>query len=296
MKIQTWLNQSVEILKSVGIESARLDSLVLLEDVLGKTRDWLLAHGEETLSESELMNLNNKIAQRKSRTPLAYIIGSKEFYGRNFLVTEDVLVPRPESEDMITLLLRHSRPDRESSQKQSASGMQNILDPLVKQEDDKTLVILDIGTGSGILAVTAQLELPEMVVVATDISEAALAVAKKNATALNAPVQFYIADLLNIPPSIKPDIILANLPYVPDSLITSEEITKEPSIALFSDTNGLKHYELFWQQAALLPDKPKVIITESLESQHTTLAQQALGAGYKLKQTRTLAQLFVLNT
>jgi release factor glutamine methyltransferase len=271
MKIQTWLNQSVELLKSVGIDSARLDCLVLLENELGKTRDWLLAHDDEHLGEAEITNLNNKIAQRKSHIPLAYIIGSKEFYGRSFLVTNDVLIPRPESEAIIKLL---------------KTQFPKLSTPAT---------VLDVGTGSGILAITAQLELPETVVIATDISEAALALAKKNAVALKAPVQFYTANLLNTPQSIKPDIILANLPYVPDNLITSEEITKEPSMALFSGTTGLHHYELFWQQAALLPNKPRVIITESLESQHADLIQRASDAGYKLEKTETLAQLFVLN-
>ena len=266
MKIQTWLNQSVTILKDVGIESARLDCLIILGYTLKKPRDWLLAHDDEILSNDEQTNLNKILTQRKSRIPLAYIIGSKEFYGRKFLVNESVLIPRFESEDIITLLLS-----------------------LEKQ----TSVTLDIGTGSGVLAITAQLEIPETTMIATDISKSALIVAKQNAHNLKAPVQFYNADLLDLPKAVKPDVVLANLPYVPAELVTSEEITKEPSLALFSGVDGLNHYRTFWQQATLLPNKPRVIITESLKSQHTELELLAKNADYNLQKTLNLAQLFV---
>lgn len=271
MKIQTWLKNSIPTLKEAEIDSARLDCLVLLENTLKKRRDWILAHDDELLSQSQLEELNKSITQRESHIPLAYIIGSKEFYGRSFTVSEDVLIPRPESEDMITLLL---------SLPLSSYG--------------KNPIILDIGTGSGILAVTAQLEISQAVVVATDISEEALKLAKQNAINLHAPVQFYTADLLDLPDALNPDIVLTNLPYVPNDLITSEEITKEPSLALFSGNDGLTHYAKFWHQVALMPDKPQVIITESLQNQHADLNNLALTAGYTLKNTLNLAQLFAL--
>ena len=284
MKIQTWLNDSIKRLQAVGITSARLDVLIVLESTLEKSRTWIAAHDDVEFSESVVLKLNKKILQRENHTPLAYIIGSKEFYGRKFSVNESVLVPRPESEDTIDLLI-----DLASSEQWLVDGKKTNQLPTINYP---LFTILDIGTGSGILAITAQLELPDAVVVATDISEVALVVAKQNAEHLNAPVQFYQADMLDIPTSIKPDVILANLPYVPDTLITSQEITKEPTVALFSGKDGLNHYRRFWNQVINLNPKPETIITESLENQHTYLSQLALTAGYKLTQTKALTQLF----
>jgi len=271
MKIQTWLKNAIQTLREAGIDSARIDCLAILEHQLKKPRDWLIAHSEETLNQAELTKLNKTVTQRADHIPLAYLIGSKEFYGRLFTVNNATLIPRPESEDIITLLLSTT-----------------------SEETNTSPVLVDIGTGSGILAITAQLELPHSTVVATDISEPALNVAAQNAASLKAPVQFFNADLLALPDSVKPDIILANLPYVPDSLITSEEITKEPSLALFSGTDGLSHYTTLWQQISLLPHKPHVVVTESLASQHQQLQNLAHNAGYTLEKTLNLAQLFIL--
>lgn len=298
MKIQTWLNDTSNMLLEAGIESARLDSSLLLENRLQKPRDWVIAHEDDVINEEQIKILHNDVVQRKNHVPLAYITGFKEFYGRDFLVNENVLIPRSESEAVIELLLRHSSLEVESRKTNVNSS---LLDPPIrvecstrhsKSEDDKRFVVLDIGTGSGILAVTAQLELPNTVVLATDISEAALAVAKQNAERLGAPVQFHQADMLDIPKSIKPNVIITNLPYVPDTLITSEEITKEPPIALFSGNDGLDHYRKFWSQVINLSTKPQVIITESLEIQHVELSKLAQIAGYKLTKTKTLIQQF----
>ncbi len=270
MKIQTWLSESTSLLEAVGIESARLDSYLLLENELNVDKSWLLAHDNDLIGQQQLAKLNNKLTQRKNHTPLAYIIGLKEFYGRTFLVNDHVLIPRPESESIVELLLSIS-------------------------DIAASTILLDVGTGSGVLAVTAQLERPELTVVATDISIDALKLAEHNANVLRAPVQFYSSDLLDLPKAVQPDIILANLPYVPSDLITSEEIRKEPASALFSGIDGLDHYRIFWAQVINLDHKPTHIITESLETQHKELTQLASNAGYALKATDTLAQLFTRN-
>ena len=123
MIISKWLNDATKLLKEVGIKSARLDCLLLLEDELKKSRECLLAYDSHQLSMTELSNLNKKVERRVKREPLAYIRGAQEFYGRAFYVSKDVLIPRPESESIITLLL--------------SSNVQ------------RTTSILDIGTGSG---------------------------------------------------------------------------------------------------------------------------------------------------
>src|SRR3990167_5993439 len=104
MKIEGWLKDATEKLRTIGIGSARLDSLILLEDELGRDRAWILAHPETILQGSTLKKLNKKLARRAKHEPLAYIRGFSEFYGRKFKVNKRVLEPRPESETIIDLL------------------------------------------------------------------------------------------------------------------------------------------------------------------------------------------------
>lgn len=269
--IQAWLRESTTKLKAAGVESARLDCLLLLEHTLEKSRDWLLAHDDETLTPEQTANLDKKVSQRQKRTPLAYIIGAKEFYGRSFLVNESVLIPRPESESIIELI-------KETS----------------KATDINT--VFDIGTGSGCLAITIKKELPDIHVTGIDISGAALQVAKKNARQLTAQIQWKQLDIeedsLPPMPKTRPYVIVANLPYVPEGLITSPEITQEPGIALFSGADGLDHYRTLWQKISAAKNKPFAIITESLEGQHAALQHMAAAAGYQVSATQGLVQQF----
>lgn len=270
MTINDWLKQNTAKLKNSGVDSARLDCLLLVEDELEKSREWVLSHNETELTLEQSDKLNKNVQQRAEHQPLAYIVSSKEFYGRNFFVTPDVLIPRPESEYIIDLLKK-----------------------ILNQVQDDTS-ILDVGTGSGCLAITAKLELPSVNVIATDISDSALRVAGQNAKNLKADVAFIKSDLLSSIPDLQSSIFLANLPYVPDGLITSEEITKEPALALYSGKDGLNHYTNFWSQVSNLEHKPKHIITESLENQHEQMKVLAKTVGYNLSQTETLIQLFSL--
>lgn len=272
MTISQWLQFVTKQLNDSGISSARLDSLLLLEDTLKIDRATLLAHDETKITTSNLLELNTKITQRISRIPLAYIRNTQEFYGRHFYVDSHVLIPRPESESIINLLLE------------------------LKTSTQKHNVILDIGTGSGILAITTKLELPTTTVIATDINPEALKVASDNAHRYTADITLIEADLLNIRSSFRFDIILANLPYVPDGLITSNEITYEPQSALFSGIDGLSHYQSLWKQVNSQKNKPLAILTESLEQQHSDLIKFASDAGYRLEKTEGLAQLFVLES
>jgi len=262
--VARWLQENTLILKKSDIESSRLDCLLLLEDELQVTKEWLLAHSEHEIKQSELLKLNTKVVQRSKRIPLAYIRNQQEFYGRSFYVNENVLIPRPESEAMITLLCK--------------------VQPCK--------VVIDIGTGSGCLAITVKLELPHTQVIATDISNVALAVAQKNAKILGAKIEFIQADLIPATSYPLPSVILANLPYVPDGLVTSEEINSEPTLALFSGTDGMDLYRRFWSALASSDLKPEHVITESLEDQHEQMEKLANKAGYVIKRTSDLAQLF----
>lgn len=155
---------------------------------------------------------------------------------------------------------------------------------------------MDVGTGSGCLAITAAMELTGSRICAVDISDDALGVAHRNARNHDVSVKFYHGDLLEpIPLSAFQNfqsIVLANLPYVPDGLVTSPEITHEPAIALFAGADGLDIYQAFWDQISARKYKPLNILTESLESQHFALIDLAAKSGYNLAQTSGLIQHF----
>lgn len=208
--LSSWLIQATAQLTKAGIPSARLDAEVLLADFLAVERTWLLSHGDEPLPGTRRL-LDERLERRTQRVPLAYLIGYKEFYGHRFIVTPDVLIPRPDTELLVEQLLAVARP-----------GMK----------------MLDIGTGSGAIAVTIALEQPSLQVEACDISPDALAVARRNATALNAAVHFFTSDLLTAAHG-RYDLIAANLPYVDRVWQRSAETEAEPALALFADDDGL---------------------------------------------------------
>ncbi|MBP9852546.1 MAG: release factor glutamine methyltransferase [Patescibacteria group bacterium] len=268
--INNWLIAAVSTLRSASIQSARLDSLLLLCDELGKDKAWILAHDEDELTPDKIALLDKKVARRVTHEPLAYIRGTVEFYSRDFSVSRDVLVPRPESEAMISLL---------------------------KNLEEPPATIIDVGTGSGSLAITAALETPQATVIATDIDPRCLAVAQKNARILGAAVTCIESDLLE---SINSDrlsegsVLLANLPYVPQNYPINQAATHEPHLALFSGSSGLDHYTKLFVQATALPTPPSYIITESLYNQHHALAELARKHMYVLVDSEGLAQCFAL--
>lgn len=271
MNLQTWRREAAQQLSTVGIESARLDALVLLCDELGREKAWVLAHGEAPLSATTEAALNTKVMQRAQHIPLAYIRGRVEFYGREFAVNTHVLVPRPESESIIELL-KHSI------------------------TRDASCTIADIGTGSGALAITAKLELPSASVFATDIDERCLEIAQKNAVKLEADITFLHGDLLSPLPHINSTdhklVILANLPYVPEQYPINTAASHEPALALFSGKDGLNHYARLFAQAHALTVAPSYMVTECLMEQQDSLSTLAQQSGYQMVQTDGLAQLF----
>ena len=276
MTIKSWLTETTKTLQDRGISTARLDALVLLADELRKEKSWILAYPDYVLQIENVQNLNKKIAQRQHHTPLAYIRGHTEFYGCTFMVNEHVLVPRPETESMI-----------------------GLLQPYLVNSPDA--LIIDVGTGSGCLAVSVKLEFPLAHVVATDIDPEAIKVARLNAEALSADIDFLEGDLLAPVLGRKFDtrkqiVILANLPYVPIDYPINEAAGHEPAIALFSRDDGMEHYERLFSQVSELTTKPAMIITESLEGQHKRMKLIAEQAGFVLSKTEGLAQCFVPTT
>lgn len=214
MTISDWLRDATKQLKDIGIESARLDAELILAHTLRKPRTYLHAHLDETIDERRYDIANARLDLRLERVPLAYITGHKEFYGRRFTVSPSVLIPRPESETMIEWLLE------------------------LTAEEITPKRLVDVGTGSGILGITAKLERPHLDVVLTDVDTKALTLAKRNATALGAAVDTRRDNLLDHQ-AFTVDYCLANLPYVDETWDdTSPELRHEPAQALLLQTKG----------------------------------------------------------
>lgn len=265
MKLKQWLDAATAQLQSAGIGTARLDALILLEDVLKKDRSYLLAHQQTLLSITSQKRLDAKLKKRCQQIPMAYIRGFCEFYGRRFRVNRHVLQPRPESETMIDLLkqLRLSRP----------------------------VAIADVGTGSGCLGITAALEIKNSTVDLLDIDAGALAVAKYNVNLHELSLKTAKKDLLGGSHGHY-NVILANLPYVPDSYHINPAAATEPKIAIFGGKDGLDLYRRLFTQISQRRHQPTFVLTESLPPQHAQLNAVAAQAGYRLLKTDDFIQVF----
>lgn len=259
-------------LAKAGIPTARLDTLILMEDVLDKDRAYILTHPELQISKAQRTTLENLVKQRREHVPLAYLRAKVMFYGRTFYVNRDTLIPRPESENIISLL------------------------KMLFDGESNTVTIADIGTGSGCLGLTAALEIRDCRADLYDIDSDALAIAKKNAEQFDVTARYFKEDLLSQAFTRRYDAVLANLPYVPDNYSINRDATFEPRLALFAGPDGLEKYRTFWQQLARFEIQPKYILTESLpELQHVKLTALASNAGYILEEVRDFIQLFTLS-
>ncbi len=265
MTVQEFLTQATHELQDAGIETARLDCLVMLEDTLLINRANVLAHPETIIDSKQMTTLNNFVTQRKQHLPLAYIRGKAAFYGRNFVVNDHVLVPRPETETMIELLQKLPLP--------------------------ATPTFIDLGCGSGCIGITAALEITHALVTLSDIDASAIAIATQNAQALGAQIAVLQQDLLTNTTQDY-DVILANLPYVPTGYPINQAAGHEPALALFAGTDGLDLYHRMWQQIAGLKHQPSYVLTEALPEQHNPLGQLAKAAGYNLVQSDGFIQVF----
>ena len=267
MIISEWLKIATKSLKTANIPSARLDAELILANTLRKNRTYLHAHLDEEIDPRRFDIANARLDLRLDRVPIAYILGYKEFYGRKFTVSPSVLIPRPESEDLISLFLE-----------------------LTASEIDEK-VLIDVGTGSGCLGITAKLERSNLSVILSDISKPALNIAEKNANALNADVHIQQQSLLN--GQLKPvDYIFANLPYVDKSWDVSPELQYEPEIALFAEDEGLKLILQLISQAPRCLTPEGLLFIEADPQQHNRIIDEAVKNGF-IKE-RVLNYILVL--
>lgn len=220
MRIKQALSTAIETLTSARVPSPRLNAEILLMFVLGCDRAYLHAHSDRELSAEESTRYDDALAQRSRGMPSQYITGHQEFWGMDFVVTPAVLVPRPETEHVIETIL-----------------------PLARTKSMAKLKIVDVGTGSGCIAVALAKELSHAEIYATDISSAALEIARINATRhqLENCIRFGEADLLAGFPSSSFDFVVSNPPYVGESEedhVQLEVRKFEPRNAVFAGPKG----------------------------------------------------------
>lgn len=233
MRLSDLLRQTYARLLAAGIEpsEAGVEARLLLQHALGFTREQLITRSEDSVDPTPLEPL---LVRRERREPLAYLLGEREFYGLSFFVTPAVLIPRPETELLVEM----------------------IRSPPPRPAGSQRLAIADIGTGSGCIAVTLAELLPEAQVYATDISEDALEVARRNAARHGVNVTFLLGDLLApLPKELLFEVIVSNPPYISRTeaeTLAPEVIDGEPHVALFdTDADGLGFYR------RLASDAPK---------------------------------------
>lgn len=222
MTIREALRTAVEHLERGRVSNARLTAEVLLAHQLSVTREYLYAHDDRTVTGDEYQTLEDAVYERVSGVPLQYIAGQQEFYGRMFRVTSAVLIPRPETEHVI----------------------EGVLAIVSSRNHTSACRMIDIGTGSGCIAVTLALEIPGSIIFGSDISEDALRVARNNASNLGAPVGFVCMDVLDAV-SGSFDFIVSNPPYVrpgDEHRLQREVREHEPRVALFSPGDELDIY------------------------------------------------------
>ena len=267
MIISEWLKIATKSLKTASIPSARLDAELILANTLRKNRTYLHVHLDEEIDPRRFDIANARLDLRLDRVPIAYILGYKEFYGRRFTVSPSVLIPRPESEDLISLFLELTA--GEIAEK----------------------VLIDVGAGSGCLGITAKLERSNLSVILSDISKPALNIAEKNANSLNADVHIQQQSLLN--GQLKPvDYIFANLPYVDKNWDVSPELKYEPEIALFAEDEGLKLILQLISQAPRYLTPEGLLFIEADPQQHNRIIDEAVKNGFV--KERVLNYILVL--
>ncbi|KGR92474.1 SAM-dependent methyltransferase [Ureibacillus massiliensis 4400831 = CIP 108448 = CCUG 49529] len=217
---------------------------LLLQNVLKTNYSGLMMRMHDEITSEQLMQFELYVKQHAEGKPVQYITGVEEFYGRTYQVDESVLIPRPETEELIEGTLKR---------------IQTLFG------DKKELNIVDIGTGSGAIGITMKLEYPTANVTATDISEAALQTAKKNAKLLNAEIDFRLGDLTEPIRKQKWDVVLSNPPYI--AFQEAEEMSEvvlahEPHNALFAEEDGLILYRKLAENLPNLLNKPALIGVE----------------------------------
>lgn len=238
--------------------SPHLDSEILLAHTLNTSREHIFAHPKQELTPEEYAIYSNLINQRCNGTPIAYLVGKKEFFGDKYIVTPDVLIPRPETETILEFTFT------------KIAKLKKLSNPLH---------VADIGTGSGAIAITLAKTLNNSLVYASDVSKEALGIAQKN-LAIHQEVQnleIIESNLLDAYPDVKLDLIVANLPYLSEEVYQNEpSIQFEPKEALVAKDNGMFFYKKLFKQLAPFINEKLYLVLEIDPHQYLELRTELL--------------------
>ena len=259
MTLREWINWGeAKLLAGPHPAKARLDAEALLLHHLGKSRAWLIAHGDDNFAGCGSIGFAEQMRRRLGGEPIQYITGVCEFYGLPFQVTRDVLIPRSETEHSV----------------EKAIELAAAFD---------TPRILDVGTGSGAIAVSLARHLPHAQITASDISSTAIELARVNATENSSSIRFLQGDLLEPVAGEQFDLIVSNPPYVPESDRSSLDVEVrqfEPEGALFGGTDGLDIYRRLIPDALSLLSPGGFLILEIGYRQHDATEALLHKAGF----------------
>ncbi len=268
MTVAEALKNSQKRLKKAGIDSFEAEAMLLLGELTGLSRVDVLLKRDQSLTVQQKQTLQDWLRRRCRREPLQHILGKAHFYGLELLVSPAVLIPRPETETLVEIALKAIR-------------------------EIAAAKVLDIGTGSGAIALAIKHERPDAVVMASDISAAALELAWENARRLGLKLRLKQADLLDQPElrnfAREADLLISNPPYLPqtDIELLSPEVQAEPLSSLYSGAEGLEHFKRL-EQAAFGILKKRAIFVLELDPRNS---HKALALAERWPQRRLLKDL-----
>ncbi len=291
MTVGDWIKQAEERLKAAGTSSVRLDAELILAHVLGQNRTWITTHSDEELETKIQTAANELLARRANREPLVHLTGVREFYGLEFKITPDVLTPRVETEQMAEWAIKYAPKDSK---------------------------LIDIGTGSGAIAIAIATHRTDLAITATEVNDEALAVAQDNAKRHKTPIEFIKSDLwAGLKPAQLDAVqdegahrkgsvqngtqsaehspqrrnasaarvafatIVTNLPYLQDDADLMPEVRREPAVALFGGPDGLDLYRRFLKDLPKYLEPGGYLFTECDPWQHEALITEAAKVGLK---------------
>ncbi|MFP3011980.1 MAG: bifunctional peptide chain release factor N(5)-glutamine methyltransferase PrmC/tRNA (guanosine(46)-N7)-methyltransferase TrmB [Rickettsia sp.] len=284
--IKQVLSKATDKLNKIGINSPQLEARILLRYVINKPIEYLLINLDEQLNEAEIEAFEKLLERRLKHEPIAYITGVKEFYSREFIVNKHVLIPRNDTEVLVDVVSQcHSRVGRNPKKKRLDSRFRG--DDIRETCNDKLFSILELGTGSGCIAISLLCELPNANVIATDISLDAIEVARNNA------LKYHVTDRIQVIHSNwfeniedqKFDFIVSNPPYISHSEkseMAIETINYEPSIALFAEEDGLQAYRLIAENTKKFLKPNGKLALEIGFKQEEAITQIFLDCGYNI--------------
>jgi release factor glutamine methyltransferase len=257
------LTAAVKFLTGKKISGAHLDAELLLGYVMQRDRAWLKAHDDAELTQFQVADFEALISRRSEHIPIVHLTGTREFYGLDMAVTPDVLTPRMETEQMVEWATKYAPRDSR---------------------------LIDVGTGSGAIAVAIGVHRPDLAITGTDISERELAVAQRNAKHHGIKLELVKSDLWSAfegtllnedRPRNRWDTVVTNLPYLADDADLMPEVRREPAVALFGGPDGLDLYRRFLAGIPRHLAPGGYLFTECDPWQHEALISEAAKVGLK---------------